>query len=135
MARMDYSPHAFIKDHAAKDLKQLKGFRHRTFNEDDLYYFVESLQQLYSKNHSLEKAFFPTKNLTTEQGLIHFRNYFFSQERREHFIRQRRLGFREILEQFGRSVGNFLSISKQAHRPETHMWILVAQKVGWRTVI
>jgi len=80
MARMDNSPHDFIKDHVAKDLKQLKGFKHRTFNEDDLYYFVESLQQLYSKNHSLEKAFFPTKNLTTEQGLIHFRNHFFSQE-------------------------------------------------------
>ena len=80
MSRMDNSPHDFIKSHVAKDLKRLKEFKHRTFNEDDLYYFVESLQQHYSKNDFLEKAFFPTKNLTTEQGLIHFRNYFFSRE-------------------------------------------------------
>ena len=78
--RMDNSPYAFIKDHSSTDLKNLKGFKHRTFHEDDLYYFIEILHQHYSKHKSLESAFFPTKNLNAEEGLIHFRNYFFSLE-------------------------------------------------------
>ena len=78
MQRMDNSPHEFIKDHTAKDLRDLKGFKHRTFHEDDLYYFVESLHHHYSKNHSLESAFFPEQDYSVENGLIHFRNYFFS---------------------------------------------------------
>ena len=78
--RMDNSPYAFIKDHSSTDLKNLKSFKHRTFNEDDLYYFIEILHQHYSKHNSLETAFFPTKNLNAEEGLIHFRNYFFSLE-------------------------------------------------------
>jgi len=80
MQRMDNSPHAFIKDHQARDLKSLKGFRHRTFNEDDLYYFIESLHQHYSKHDYLQWAFFPTHDMDAEQGLIHFKNYFFSLE-------------------------------------------------------
>jgi len=80
MKRMDNSPCDFIKNHTAKDLETLKGFKHRTFNEDDLFYFAESLHHHYSKHNSLEQAFFPTKNLNEEQGLIHFRDYFFSHE-------------------------------------------------------
>ena len=78
MARMDNSPYVFIKDHSAKDLKGLKGFKHRTFNEDDLFCFIESLHQHYLKHNSLEQAFFPTKGFTAEQGLVHFKHYFFS---------------------------------------------------------
>ena len=78
--RMDNSPYEFIIDHQVKDLKKLKGFRHRTFNEDDLYYFIESLHHHYSKADSLESAFFPTHDLNAEQGLIHFKNHFFSLE-------------------------------------------------------
>jgi len=80
MKRMDDLPYEFIKNHTAKDLETLKGFKHRTFNEDDLFYFAESLHHHYSKHNSLEQAFFPTKNLNEEQGLIHFRDYFFSHE-------------------------------------------------------
>jgi uncharacterized protein (TIGR02757 family) len=78
--RMDNSPYDFIKDHSAKDLKGLKGFKHRTFNEDDLYYFIEFLHQHFSKHNSLEPAFFPTQKSNAEQGLINFRKYFFSFE-------------------------------------------------------
>src|SRR5258705_11934106 len=39
--RMDNAPYAFIKDHSTKDLQRLKKFKHRTFNEDDLYNFIE----------------------------------------------------------------------------------------------
>ena len=80
MQRMDNSPYAFIKDHSAKDLQRLKKFKHRTFNEDDLYYFIEFLHQHYSKHDSLEFAFFPIPDLDTEHSLTHFKKYFFSFE-------------------------------------------------------
>ena len=80
MQRMDNSPYAFIKDHSAKDLQRLKKFKHRTFNEDDLYYFVEFFHKHYSKHISLEAAFFPIPELDTEHGLTHFKKYFFSFE-------------------------------------------------------
>ena len=78
MQLMDNSPHQFIVQHNPHDLKPLREFRHRTFNSDDLFYFVETLKQHYLKNDSLETAFFPQKNLTVEQALNHFKNYFFS---------------------------------------------------------
>ena len=84
MQRLDNSPYAFTKDHSAKDLKRLKGFKHRTFHEDDLYYFIEFLHQHYLKHDSLEFAFFPIPGLDTEHGLTHFKKYFFSLE---HFRR------------------------------------------------
>src|SRR6478736_10457272 len=80
MQRMDNSPYAFTKDHSAKDLKMLKGFKHRTFHEDDLYYFIEFLHHHYTKHDSLEFAFFPIPGLDTEHGLTHFKKYFFSFE-------------------------------------------------------
>jgi len=80
MQRMDNSPYAFIKDHSAKDLQRLKQFRHRTFNEEDLYYFIEFFHQHYTKHNSLEFAFFPIPELDTQHGLTHFKKYFFSFE-------------------------------------------------------
>ena len=80
MQRMDNSPYAFIKYHSPKDLKRLNGFKHRTFHEDDLYYFIEFLHQHYSKHDSLEFAFFPIPDLDIEHGLTHFKKYFFSSE-------------------------------------------------------
>ena len=78
--RMDHSPYEFIKTRRPKDLEKLKGFKHRTFHEDDLYYFVEFLHQHYLKYNSLETAFFPTYDWNIEQGLVHFKQYFFSFE-------------------------------------------------------
>jgi len=78
--RMDNSPYEFTKDHSPKDLKKLKAFKHRTFHEDDLYYFIEFLHQHYLKHDSLEFAFFPIPDLDTEHGLTHFKKYFFSLE-------------------------------------------------------
>jgi len=80
MSRMGDSPYAFIKHSRPKDLEKLKGFRHRTFNEDDLFYFIEFLHQFYLKDDSLESAFFPHTDFNAEQGLIYFKNYFLSFE-------------------------------------------------------
>lgn len=76
--RMDGSPFNFIQNHQETDLKALLGFKHRTFNDTDLLYFVAFFKQHYQQYNSLEDAFFTGKNSTTEDMLNHFRNYFFS---------------------------------------------------------
>mgnify|MGYP001201224872 CR=1 FL=1 len=83
MERMDYAPYQFCLQHTDADLKKLLQFKHRTFNDTDLLYFISFLKHHYSRYHSLEDAF--TKNFTEdlfsiEDALNHFYNYFFSLE-------------------------------------------------------
>lgn len=59
--RMDGVPFDFILNHQKEDLKQMLGFKHRTFNDTDLLYFIEFLQQHYQQYSSLEDAFLPLK--------------------------------------------------------------------------
>lgn len=80
MNLMDNAPYQFILNHSSADLKKLKGFKHRTFNKEDLYYFIEFFHQHYSKHDSLEKAFFPSAGYDAEKGLNHFKKSFFSHE-------------------------------------------------------
>lgn len=83
MQRMDNAPHQFCLQHQPKDLKQLLLFKHRTFTADDLLYFIEFLKEHYLNNDSLEPAFakgVKKQNKTIENGLISFREYFFSME-------------------------------------------------------
>ncbi|HRX94090.1 MAG TPA: TIGR02757 family protein, partial [Chitinophagaceae bacterium] len=61
------------------DLKKLIGFRHRTFNDTDLLYFISFLNQHYQKHKSLETAFVQNGN-TIEEMLAGFYRYFFSLE-------------------------------------------------------
>ncbi len=80
MQLMDNAPFQFCTQHQQIDLKKLLQFKHRTFNADDLLYFISFLKQHYLVEKSLETAFFPNKNMSVEDGLIHFRKYFFSLE-------------------------------------------------------
>jgi len=84
MQLMDNAPHQFILGHEVSDLKRLMGFKHRTFNTTDLLYFIEFFKHHYSKNNSLELAFFTGAAIeqgnVVEAGLNHFYNYFFSLE-------------------------------------------------------
>jgi uncharacterized protein (TIGR02757 family) len=57
--RMDNEPYAFMTGHSDQDLKSLLGFKHRTFNDTDLLYFVEFFHQHYKRSDSLETAFLP----------------------------------------------------------------------------
>jgi uncharacterized protein (TIGR02757 family) len=77
MERMDNDPHNFILNHSEKDLKQFKDFKHRTFNETDTLFFIESLKTLYTKNPSLESSFLLDGEPTIEKGLIKFHHAFF----------------------------------------------------------
>lgn len=87
MQRMDNAPYDFCINHTDEDLKRLIGFKHRTFNDTDLLYFVEFLRSHYKKYNSLEDAFI--KDLSTKEmkeldmmelALIRFQQYFFSLE-------------------------------------------------------
>lgn len=89
-ARMDHAPYAFVLNHGDEDLRQLLGFRHRTFNDTDLLYFISFFREHYTRYESLEDAFMPGRiitnnpqapvadNCTMEAALNHFRAYFFS---------------------------------------------------------
>jgi uncharacterized protein (TIGR02757 family) len=83
MQLMDMHPHDFCLNASAAEMKSLSGFKHRTFNPDDLYYFIHFFRQHYSNYSSLEDAFI--KGMTgndgnIERGLVGFRDYFFSFE-------------------------------------------------------
>ncbi|MBY0244684.1 MAG: TIGR02757 family protein [Sphingobacteriaceae bacterium] len=82
LVRMDNKPYDFILNHQDNDLKSMLGFKHRTFNDTDLLYFVSFLKHHYQQNDSLEKAFLSPKlqsdGLIIEQSLNYFRRYFFS---------------------------------------------------------
>ena len=83
LQRMDNAPHDFILNHEELDLKKMLGFKHRTFNDTDLLYFIQFLQQHYKNYNSLEDAFtngMNKKEDTTEKGLNHFFATFFSLE-------------------------------------------------------
>lgn len=79
--RMGGEPYKFIMDYSDEGLKNLEGFKHRTFNDTDLLYFVDFLHRHYSKHDSLEAAFIPEKGFESiESSLIHFNEYFFDHE-------------------------------------------------------
>lgn len=97
VARMDNAPYDFMINHTDGDLKGLLGFKHRTFNDTDLLYFISFFKKHYQECESLEQAFLPRKmsitnkmesnvredqanRISIENSLNYFRSYFFSQE-------------------------------------------------------
>lgn len=79
MLLMDNAPHTFCLHHNPKDLKKLMGFKHRTFNATDLFYFIEFLKTHYTKHKSLETAF-TQHGINMKEMLTGFHHYFFSLE-------------------------------------------------------
>ncbi|NMM50545.1 TIGR02757 family protein [Marinigracilibium pacificum] len=78
---MDNAPYDFVVNHSKDELNRLSSFKHRTFNNIDLLYFVRFLKEWYSTNDSLESLFyFPAdqNNEPVRQGLINYHKTFFS---------------------------------------------------------
>ncbi len=78
---MDGAPHDFMVNHEEIDRKKFLNFKHRTFQATDTLYFLEFLSSFYKKNKSLESAFsdgIKADDVTTENGLAHFHELFFS---------------------------------------------------------
>lgn len=83
MRRMDDAPYDFIRHHHDTDLKKLSGFKHRTFNDTDLLYFIQFLHNHYQRSTTLETAFtqqMQKEDDTIETALNGFYHYFFSLE-------------------------------------------------------
>lgn len=79
MELMDHAPHDFVLNHAEKDLRRFRGFVHRTFNDTDLVYFIESLRNIYLNHGGLEPVFScHCTETSTQPAIQHFREYFFS---------------------------------------------------------
>ena len=87
MQLMDDAPFDFIQNHQAPDLKRFEHFKHRTFQFDDLCYFIHFLNFRYSKYDSLEQAYGENATMTMKERLIYFHHYFFSLE---HLTRTRK---------------------------------------------
>ena len=82
---MDNEPYDFCLHHQEQDLKKLEKFCHRTFNDTDLLYFISFFKSHYSKDKTMESAFFNNRtikqdNNTIENSLNNFYDYFFSLE-------------------------------------------------------
>ncbi|MEZ4909774.1 MAG: TIGR02757 family protein [Saprospiraceae bacterium] len=79
MAYFDNDPYDFLLNHSDSDRKAIMHFKHRTFQGDDLEYFMRRLQRYYKNHATLETAFKP-KNSTIykqKEALIRFYNLFF----------------------------------------------------------
>ena len=57
MQLLGNSPYDFIMHHQPYQLERLQGFVHRTFNDIDLLYFIQSLQNIYRNHGGLEQVF------------------------------------------------------------------------------
>jgi uncharacterized protein (TIGR02757 family) len=79
MKRMGGQPYRFVLDHSGSDLKGLLGFKHRTFQEEDLFYFIRFLHHHYTLYPSLETAFLgATEGKEPTLSLEGFYNHFFN---------------------------------------------------------
>lgn len=82
--RMGGTPYDFIMNHKEEELRSLLGFKHRTFNDTDLLYFVEFFKYHYQQFGSLEDAFLigqekvAPNQISIEKSLDEFKAYFFS---------------------------------------------------------
>lgn len=83
MRRMDQAPYEFVLHHSARELRQLEGFVHRTFNDTDLLYLVSFLHRHYRREPSLETAFsrfLHPKDPSVEAALTGFHAYCFERD-------------------------------------------------------
>jgi uncharacterized protein (TIGR02757 family) len=75
---LEYSPYDFIMNHSDQDLKRIKGSIHRTFNSEDLIYFIKSLKNIYTNYNGLEGIISNKKNGNNLQERISiFKKIFF----------------------------------------------------------
>jgi uncharacterized protein (TIGR02757 family) len=90
MNLMDNAPYDFVMNAGPMDLKRLANFVHRTFNSDDLLFFLESLKSIYQNHGGLEQAFFAgfsDGEKDVYHSIINFRRIFLENP---HLIRSRK---------------------------------------------
>lgn len=79
MQLMDQAPYDFIMNHKEKDLARFEGFVHRTFNAEDLRYFIKALRYVYQEHQGLEQLFSQQATpKSLQEAIHHFKKVFFS---------------------------------------------------------
>jgi len=79
ISRMDHDPYEFIMNMKKDDLKVFNGFRHRTFNEQDCYFFIWSLHNIYKNKGGMYPVFLAgyNENRSIKNAIRGFRDIFF----------------------------------------------------------
>jgi len=83
MKLMDDAPFDFLINHQDQDLKAFTRFVHRTFNSDDLLYFIYRLKWMYKEEGGLEGVFGESINSNNGNMLMaisQFKAHFFKLE-------------------------------------------------------
>lgn len=81
MRLMNNEPHDFILNFSKKDTDRFEGFVHRTFNETDCVFFLNSLKHIYRKREGLEAAFsdkLSGNETDVKNAITNFRTMFLS---------------------------------------------------------
>lgn len=73
---MEGAPHDFVLHHKTKDLNNFRGFFHRTFNEEDIQYFIRSLSNIY-KHHGGLEGVFSDGEIQIQERIHRFKQIFF----------------------------------------------------------
>lgn len=81
---LQFEPYDFILNHSEHDLKNGEGFVHRTFNTEDLKYFIKALKFIYTKHQGLESIFqkHQTEN-SLQPAIHHFKSIFFQPDHKK----------------------------------------------------
>lgn len=74
---MDQAPYDFILNHSETDLKPFTNWCHRTFQFEDVRYFMSALQKLYKEQDSLEAVFTAPNQKNLFDGIHNFHRAFF----------------------------------------------------------
>lgn len=78
MGLLDNAPHDVVCNHQEADLDDLSCFVHRTFNGDDLKFFIRSLKNIYDNHSGLETVFTINQGQESLQETIsNFKSIFF----------------------------------------------------------
>lgn len=78
MEMMGNSPYDFVMNFSEKNSDSLSPFVHRTFNNEDLFYFLQALQNIYKNHGGLENVFANYAEKDSMQVSIHhFKKIFF----------------------------------------------------------
>ncbi len=75
MQLMDNAPYDFVMNCENSDLKKLDSAVHRTFNGDDMRFFVRSLANIYRNHGGLENVF--SQNAEMDKNLINVHSVLF----------------------------------------------------------
>lgn len=86
---MDNNPFEFVVNYKqSRDFKYIEGIKHRTFNDQDLNYFIKALQYCYQRYGDLESvfsSFITLESKDMKEAIIGFRTIFFELNKKDKF--------------------------------------------------